>query len=622
MPEQELEKGVKFLGEKWPEVTETAVKRFVAAGWADGALAKQWVSLKKKKNKTSEDKKKLDKIEFLLVSKWLQKIDNQFRFNNIRTYGNDAFDSSDVFQRWANNIFAKSNKRSVYTRELTSKEFKRINEERVLDGGSIASKEKILDYLRTRQQRNLNEWLHYFTTAEGQQAYSTWFRFYVMHNVVTRDKDGKTRRPDTTKDFLDLHQGALARVYDEMLEFLHAGDIEALKQYKFHQRYNAILADIEKEAQELQDYDGWVEFTDANRLAGASAGTPWCLSGYSVASDYLKRGPVHVYFKTGKAQVGIHVVDGEIREVRGSDDSQEMPRNKEVARAVEEKLKEFSNAGKWQKQVEHSKRLTEVLTKLEAKKDLSIEDLRFIYEVDEPFQSLGYTNVLSNVSNFNAIWKDRDLQGDVAKILGVKRSEVARDPRDITKKTKVYFGHFSSRLFADLHSGIEYIYIKSFQNRVRVTDLGPPFSGDGTYAVLDELHAANIDVGGDEDHYSIDDGQLSRKSSKGKRKIIQMDTEILRSSFTGLYADEIEHLARQEGLRFPTEDEVFRYRRDYTDQPESEHVHAITGNNVRIDSVHYEIMNEDGTLSINANEYYANRRLPPNVTLLFVYENA
>ena len=121
----------------------------------------------------------------------------------------------------------------------------------------------------------------------------------------------------------------------------------------------------------------------------------WCTVDRDTAQTQLQGGDFHVYYsldENGEAKVprlAIRMEDSNIAEVRGIAPDQNL--DPYISSVLEKKLEKFGPEGeKYKKKTKDMEYLTEVAEKSKADKELSKENLRFLYEIDSPIEGFGY----------------------------------------------------------------------------------------------------------------------------------------------------------------------------------------------------------------------------------------
>jgi len=124
-------------------------------------------------------------------------------------------------------------------------------------------------------------------------------------------------------------------------------------------------------------------------------GTGWCTEGYETAKGQLSGGDFYVYYTNDsngnpiQPRIAIRMEGDEIGEVRGILSGQEMePILQEV---LDSKLEQFGDkAERYRNASADMKRLTNIDNKVRLNEDLTIDELKFLYETEKPIQGFGY----------------------------------------------------------------------------------------------------------------------------------------------------------------------------------------------------------------------------------------
>ncbi|MSU54691.1 MAG: hypothetical protein EXS48_02585 [Candidatus Staskawiczbacteria bacterium] len=146
-------------------------------------------------------------------------------------------------------------------------------------------------------------------------------------------------------------------------------------------------------------------------------GTGWCIAGQSVAEDYLKQGDHYIYYTKDKQglnkipRVAIRMANDEISEVRGIVDTAQ---NLEpiMADIAKEKMSTLRGGEKYEKKVSDMKRLTEIEKKFinikEIKKE--IEALHENHEMEKRSANLGDREAVQEIVEKNNKFRERNLE--------------------------------------------------------------------------------------------------------------------------------------------------------------------------------------------------------------------
>lgn len=464
-----------ILKNKHPEAERTAVRR---VGSED-----EWsVYEEGRKKKASATERKLSKvIADTLLPKWLQKLEHQITTNTGVKHS--------LFFRWAH-------RNGAITSTLSDGEYLRI----AAGETEPKSRESVLEGLQNEQLAGYDQWLNYLLINDGRREYEPWFRYLILSEITKRDDRGRRRDPETTSGVLPLSMSALARVRDDFTSLIqeyefqstmanaaHASEdrkalgeektaaLNALTSYPFHEKYVGYIAEEAREENERLNYtNGWHTITDAKELAHVSRGTPWCLAGLTVAQGYLEDedAKLRVFFEDGRPKIAAHVVGGEVYEVRGVDDSQNL--DPKYFDEVTAELAQYENADTWQQQATDMRMLGEIAVRVaeDPEVPLSKEQLRFLYEVDRPIQSFGY----ERDERIETIVENRMAEEDALVIFDCEdKSEIATSLEDINASTKLWDNGLSPGVVEKLMAyGVENVYAAFPKGRILLSQVSFP----------------------------------------------------------------------------------------------------------------------------------------------------
>ncbi|MCX6743790.1 MAG: hypothetical protein NT116_06195, partial [Candidatus Parcubacteria bacterium] len=292
------------------------------------------------------------------------------------------------------------------------------------------------------------------------ESYPIWAKYWAFRSMVGLsgyDKEkhafGK-RKKDTVAPFPDLNREALAYVVDIIVKKANKEKIEAeegnpelwelIKGENFGKLYAYAIEKVTStEKSELLITAGqWVKFdqgSDHMPLVDSlqGHGTGWCTAGESTAKVQLQTGDFYVYYTNDKngqpkiPRIAIRMDSGSIAEVRGIAPDQNL--DPYIGDVVKEKLKEFPDGKEYEKKSEDMKRLTDIEKKQQLNEDLSIEEIKFLYELEVQIQGFGY----NADPRIEEIKKQRDQKKDYALIFDCHPDEVTLLREDPTEKTKV-----------------------------------------------------------------------------------------------------------------------------------------------------------------------------------------
>lgn len=258
--------------------------------------------------------------------------------------------------------------------------------------------------------------------------------------------------------FPELNREALALVIDVMVAKVNGRTlddladpalIETLKSSSFGKVYGRALKIVTKKTG-LSSTDGkWIVYRQGSdpvplvqSLKGMNTG--WCTAGESTARSQLEAGDFHVFYSRDEKgepripRIAIRMEGESIAEVRGIGEQQNLDSDIAATSVLPHKLKEFGTEGDaYAKKNEHMRLLTLIDKKHRDKQELSAEDLRFLYEVDEPISGFGY----QQDPRIAEIKELRNVKQDLATVFKVKESEISTTRQEaLSGGIKVHYG--------------------------------------------------------------------------------------------------------------------------------------------------------------------------------------
>ena len=317
--------------------------------------------------------------------------------------------------------------------ELTEEDKRRMTEEVIDD-----------------QKKSLDKWIEYFLYDEESKSYGMWEKYWVfqgLQNLGKYDKEtGKFSKRDKStvypfppvereyifttlklmEDFLKDKKGE-----EDIKQALSTGNFKLLYEYVIKQSF------LKGEHQSNSDDGKWIKYeqgSDYNILRDSLQGyyTGWCTAaGENFAKSQLAGGDFYVYYsldKNGEAKVPRIAIrmDGKdkIGEIRGIADNQNM--EPEMMPILEEKLKEFPDKDKYLKKEHDMKLLTLIDKKVNNNIELTLDELKFLYEIDGQITGFGYWED----PRIEEIKRKRNERRDYGLIFNVKEEEVALSQKE------------------------------------------------------------------------------------------------------------------------------------------------------------------------------------------------
>ena len=312
--------------------------------------------------------------------------------------------------------------------ELTNEDKRRITEEVIDD-----------------QKKTLDKWIEYFLYDEESKSYEMWEKYWVFQGLQTlgkydketskfskRDKTTVYPFPPVEREYifttLKLMEDFLKdkKSKEDIKQALSTGNFKLLYEYVIKQSF------LKGEHQSNNNDGKWIKYeqgSDYNILRDSLQGyyTGWCTAaGENFAKSQLAGGDFYVYYsldKNGEAKVPRIAIrmDGKdkIGEIRGIADNQNM--EPEMMSILEEKLKEFPDRDKYLKKEHDMKLLTLIDKKANNNIELTLDELKFLYEIDGKITGFGY----EKDPRIEEIKRKRNERRDYSLIFNVKEEEIA-----------------------------------------------------------------------------------------------------------------------------------------------------------------------------------------------------
>ena len=295
------------------------------------------------------------------------------------------------------------------------------------------------------QKKSLDKWIEYFLYDEESKSYEMWEKYWVfqgLQNLGKYDKEtGKFNKRDKTTVYpfppvereyifttLKLMEDFLKdkKSEEDIKQALSTGNFKLLYEYVIRQNF------LKGEHQSNSTDGKWIKYeqgSDYNILRNSLQGyyTGWCTAaGENFAKSQLAGGDFYIYYsldKNGEAKVpriAIRMDDKDkIGEIRGIADNQNM--EPEMMPILEEKLKEFPDRGEYLKKEHDMKLLTLIDKKANNNIELTLDELKFLYEVNSKIDCFGY----KKDPRIEEIKSKRNGRRDYSLIFNVKEEEVA-----------------------------------------------------------------------------------------------------------------------------------------------------------------------------------------------------
>ena len=327
------------------------------------------------------------------------------------------------------------------------------------------------------QKDSLDVWLDYFLSEESNYI-PMWCKYWMFQGMIKLGKYDKEKREfsnrtkDTVLPFADLNREALGLVVDYLIKYLKQQKnksedklitdkeiLEVLNKRSFSSIYSYVMTELlNNSKQKGTDIDGeWILYKQGSNpsilvesLKGY--GTAWCIANDTTAENYLKQGDISIYYSKDENEeykiprACIRKNGKLIAEVRGVADAHQNLES-EMIEIVDKKLDEYPDKEEYKKKVRDMNLLTEIYNENKINSELNINDLRFLYEIDNKIEGFGY----KNDPRIKEILSNRDKKEDLAKILNCSIEQISLTEEEAIEGDKIY--HYGNLDLRDLRSG-------------------------------------------------------------------------------------------------------------------------------------------------------------------------
>ncbi len=308
------------------------------------------------------------------------------------------------------------------------------------------------------QKESLDTWLDYLM-GEDTDMYPYWAKYWAFQGMVQLgdyDKDKKMyfkRTEGTVTLFPDLNRGVLSLCMNQIIKyFVNKETIEEeirslVVSGSFKRLYEYYINKMEMfpKYKKVTNDGIWVKYpkgSDHMKLVNSikEYNTKWCTEGEETAKYQLSNGDFYVYYSYNEEgnpvipRIAIRMEGYNIAEVRGTSGNDQ---NLEggLEEILEKKLEEFPDKEKYKKKVSDMKKLTLIYKKWENKGELTTEELRFLYEIDEFIIGFGF----KKDPRIKEITNTRNKRQDLSKALNLKEDQISLTTEEFLKGTDIIY---------------------------------------------------------------------------------------------------------------------------------------------------------------------------------------
>lgn len=335
-------------------------------------------------------------------------------------------------------------------------------------------KQQHINVIIREQKDSLDVWLNYFFGKDSDYL-PMWAKVWAFQGMLgignlNKEKDGYGRRSNTAVNpFVSLDSEILGRCVELVKETFDNKEVTDKETEKlvssgsFAKLYGKLLSN--KKQLKVVSNDGiWVKYNyeteeEANekvkngiepeylKLYNSLQGynTGWCTAGSNETAKSqicgggsYQGGDFYVYYTKEKnnqykiPHIAIRMDRDNIGEIRGVAEGQNIESNMDSV--LEEKLKEFPDGKLYQKKVHDMKLLTEIYDNYK-NRELTKEELIFLYEINGKISGFGY----KNDPRINEIKAKRDKRKDLSFILNCESLQIGLTENDLYKSQLKYY---------------------------------------------------------------------------------------------------------------------------------------------------------------------------------------
>lgn len=371
------------------------------------------------------------------------------------------------------------------------------------------------------QKESLARWIDFFASPQSSFM-PDYFKYWVFTSVTKLkryDKETGTypkRDKGTAEMFPELNLSALSFILKKLQDHITGKKAEQYAYYlsedqekelngmlygksfpKLYAFANELFQPIPDRLLEVTDGE-WVKYpqgSDPLPLVSSirGYGTGWCTTGENVAQSELMFGGFYCYYSRDEKgqpcipRIAISMKGSSIYEISGITYGQNIDRY--MNKVLEEKLAEFPDGEAYYKKKRDMSFLTEIDTKTKAGIALTTEELKFLYEVDEPIKGFG---ILPD-PRIGELISRRNLAADIPVVFGCDRTGIAHTIDEINKATQVYIGPLAPKIFRKIPLHLKYIYTAFPEKKIAREDV--LIGTDKEVATLEtELRAKSLSI--------------------------------------------------------------------------------------------------------------------------------
>ena len=335
-------------------------------------------------------------------------------------------------------------------------------------------KQQHINVIIREQKDSLDAWLNYFLSKDSDYL-PMWAKVWAFQGMLgignlNKEKDGYGRRSNTAVNpFVSLDSEILGKCVELVKETFDKKEItdkeieKLIVSGSFSKLYGKLLAN--KKQLKVSSNEGiWIKYNyeseeEANekvktgiepeylKLYNSLQGynTGWCTAGSKETAKSqicgggsYQGGDFYVYYTKDKnnqykvPRIAIRMDENSIGEIRGAASGQNIESNMDSV--LEEKLKEFHDGASYKKKVHDMKMLTQIYDNYN-KRELTKEELIFLYEIDGKIAGFGY----QKDPRIDEIINSRDKRKDLSNLFNCLPQQIGITSEDLCREELIYY---------------------------------------------------------------------------------------------------------------------------------------------------------------------------------------